>query len=168
MVSASWGLNVIRTVWLGLSFLVILAGAASFRLAFGHLEAANASSIVRPDDRRTVVTDTNADRLRAWQIYSAIATSDNAEQAKAGSFASTGWMVEPSSSQDWHEPVSPMVRKTRSERPKRKAKRSREIADKSRAPEQTKPCQLADFDAFRWALGLPTGCHIQQPSKAIP
>jgi len=47
--SSEWGLNVIRTFWLGFIFLIVLAGVGSFRLAFGNFDAANASAISRPD-----------------------------------------------------------------------------------------------------------------------
>jgi hypothetical protein len=159
MVSASWGLNVIRTVWLGLSFLVVLAGAASFRFAFGHFDAANASSIARSDHEHTVATVTKADRLRAEKISPAIVKSSNIDQGQAGSISSTSLMIVPPSGQDRH-PVSPKVREARSDRSKRKPARSQAIAEKSRGTEEAKPCQLMDFDAFRWALGMPTGCHI--------
>ena len=150
----------IRTVWLGLSFLVVLAGAASFRFAFGHFDAANASSIARSDHEHTVATVTKADRLRAETISPAIVKSGNIDQAQAGSISSTSLMIVLPSGQDRHEPVSPKVREARSERSKRKPARSQAIADKSRGTEEAKPCQLMDFDAFRWALGMPTGCHI--------
>ena len=58
----------IRTVWLGLLFLVILAAVSSFRFAFGHFDAANASGFVgsagdRAAGTKTVhETLTNADR----------------------------------------------------------------------------------------------------------
>jgi hypothetical protein len=45
---------VIRTIWLGFTFLIILAGAGSFRFAFGHFDVANASSIVLPENNRTI------------------------------------------------------------------------------------------------------------------
>ncbi len=53
----------IRTVWLGLSFLIILAGVGSFRFAFGHFGYANASSIVRVDGERLVDARTVQDTL---------------------------------------------------------------------------------------------------------
>jgi hypothetical protein len=157
MVSASWGLNVIRTVWLGLSFLVILAGAASFRLAFGHFDAANASSIARSDDERIVVTDTKSNPSRAAQISSAVPKSGNIDQAQVELVPSMG--IVPSAGQARREPVSKVL-KAGNERSKRKPGRSRAVAYKSQAAEEAKPCQLADFDALRWALSLPTGCHI--------
>ena len=44
----------IRTIWLGFTFLIVLAGVGSFRFAFGHFDAANASGIVRSEIDRTV------------------------------------------------------------------------------------------------------------------
>ena len=52
---SEWGLNVIRTIWLGLTFLIILAAVASFRFAYGNFDATNASSISRPELNRIVV-----------------------------------------------------------------------------------------------------------------
>ena len=158
MVSASWGLNVIRTVWLGLSFLIILAGAASFRFAFGHFDAANASGIARSDDERIVVIDTKSYPSRAPQISSTVLKSVNIDQSQVGLVPSTG--IVPSASQDRREPASLTGRKVRNERSKRRRDRSRAIANKFQAVEEAKSCQLADFDALRWAFSLPTGCHI--------
>lgn len=52
---SEWGLNVIRTIWLGLTFLIILAAVASFRFAYGNFDATNASSISRQESNRIVV-----------------------------------------------------------------------------------------------------------------
>ena len=59
----------IRTIWLGFTFLIVMAGVGSFRFAFGHFDAANASDIVHSEIDRAVVirpfqeTLTKADRL---------------------------------------------------------------------------------------------------------
>ena len=85
--SSEWGLNVIRTIWLGFMFLIILAGAGSFRFAFGHFDAANASGIVVSEVDRTVgskpVQDslTKADRLPV--VAYALPAPDAAELARA-------------------------------------------------------------------------------------
>jgi hypothetical protein len=68
-------------------FLIILAGAGSFRFAFGHFDAANASGIVVSEVDRTVgskpVQDslTKADRLPV--VAYALPAPDAAELAKA-------------------------------------------------------------------------------------
>jgi len=49
---------VIRTIWLGLTFLVILAAAASFRFADGNFDAANVSDVSRPKFDRIVIART--------------------------------------------------------------------------------------------------------------
>jgi hypothetical protein len=53
--SGEWGLNVIRTIWLGFTFLIVLAGVGAFRFAFGNFDAANASAIARPEVNYIVV-----------------------------------------------------------------------------------------------------------------
>lgn len=45
----------IRTIWLGLTFLIILAAAGSFRFAYGNFDPANATGISRPESNRIVV-----------------------------------------------------------------------------------------------------------------
>jgi hypothetical protein len=60
---------VIRTVWLGLAFLVVLAGVSSFRFAFGHFDLAYASISARAEIDSGAATNTvqetltEADRL---------------------------------------------------------------------------------------------------------
>ena len=56
--NSEWGLNVIRTIWLGLTFLIILAAVASFRFAYGNFNAANASGISRPELNRIAIART--------------------------------------------------------------------------------------------------------------
>ena len=48
----------IRTIWLGLTFLIILAAVASFRFAYGNFNAANASGISRPELNRIAIART--------------------------------------------------------------------------------------------------------------
>lgn len=48
----------IRTFWLGFIFLIVLAGVGAFRFAFGNFDAANASSIARPEVSYIVVAKT--------------------------------------------------------------------------------------------------------------
>jgi hypothetical protein len=43
--------------------------------------------------------------------------------------------------------------------PRRKQPKPDAVASKSQPPADSKTCQLEEFDAFRWAFSLPTGCH---------
>lgn len=45
----------IRTIWLGFTFLIVLAGVGAFRFAFGNFDAANASAIARPEVNYIVI-----------------------------------------------------------------------------------------------------------------
>lgn len=190
--SGEWGLNVIRTIWLGFTFLIILAGAGSFRFAFGHFDAANASGIVLSEVDRTVsskpVQDnlTKADRL---PVVYAPPAADAAELAKAAYLAAellprtspaavTPTVVDQQTVVDQmavdrqtavdqpavvdrrpQEAASPVVRQTRVQKPKRKQQKTDDVAGKSQPAADPKTCQLEEFDAFRWAFSLPTGCH---------
>jgi hypothetical protein len=174
---------VIRTVWLGFTFLIILAGAGSFRFAFGHFDTANASDIVLPENNRTfsakVVQDTltKADQL---PVAYAAPAPDAAELAKAAYDAvellnrplpavATPDVVEPTPDvveQQAQEPAPPVVRpappvvrKTKIEKPKRKQPKPDAVANKPLPAADPKICQAEEFEAFRYAFNLPTGCH---------
>jgi hypothetical protein len=192
--SSEWGLNVIRTIWLGFTFLIILAGAGSFRFAFGHFDAANASGIVVSEVDRTVgskpVQDnlTKADRLPV--VAYAPPAPDAAELAKAAYAAAEllprtspavvapavvdrQTVVDQQTANDrqmavdrqtavnrrTQEAAPPVVRQTRIQKPKRKQPKPDDVASKSQPAVDPKACQLEEFDAFRWAFNLPTGCH---------
>ena len=173
----------IRTIWLGFTFLIILAGAGSFRLAFGHFDVANASSIVLPEHDRTadpaVVQDTltKADQLPVAYVAPA---PDAAELAKAAYSAMelrhrllpavvTLGVVEPTPDvvqQQAEEPAPPVVRpappvvlKAKIEKPKRRQPKPDAVASKPLPAADLKTCQLEEFDALRHAFSLPTGCH---------
>jgi hypothetical protein len=174
--SGEWGLNVIRTIWLGFTFLIILAGAGSFRFAFGHFDAANASGIVVSEVDRTVgskpVQDnlTKADRLPV--VAYAPPAPDAAELAKAA-YAAAELLPRTSPAvvapvvvdrqtivdRQPQEAAPPVVRRTRIQKPKRKQPKPDAVASKSQPLADSKTCQLEEFDAFRWAFSLPTGCH---------
>ena len=166
----------IRTIWLGFTFLIILAGAGSFRFAFGHFDAANASGIVVSEVDRTVgskpVQDnlTKADRLPV--VAYAPPAPDAAELAKAAYAAAellprtspaviTSVVVDRQTIVDRQpqEAAPPVVRQTRIQKPKRKQLKPDAVASKSQPLADSKACQLEEFDAFRWAFSLPTGCH---------
>jgi hypothetical protein len=168
--SGEWGLNVIRTIWLGFTFLIILAGAGSFRFAFGHFDAANASGIVLSEVDRTVgskpVQDnlTKADRLPV--VAYVPAAPDAAESAKTAHAAAellprtSPAMVTPAFiDRRSQEAAPPVVRQTRIQKPKRKQPKPDAVASKSPPAADPKTCQLEEFVAFRWAFSLPTGCH---------
>jgi len=179
---------VIRTIWLGFTFLIILAGAGSFRFAFGHFDAANASGIVVSEVDRTVgskpVQDnlTKADRLPV--VAYAPPAPDAAELAKAAYAAAEllprtspavvtpavidrQTVVDQQTANDrqtaadrrTQEAAPPVVRQTRIQKPKRKQPKPDDVASKSQPAADPKACQLEEFDAFRWAFNLPTGCH---------
>jgi hypothetical protein len=190
--SGEWGLNVIRTIWLGFTFLIILAGAGSFRFAFGHFDAANASGIVISEIDRTVGSKTIQDTLtkaeRLPVAYVPPAT-DAAELAKAAYLAAellsrtppavvTPTVVDRETVVDQtaadrqtavdrptvverrpQEAAPPVVRQTRIQKPKRKQPKPDDVASKFQLAADSKACQLEEFDAFRWAFSLPTGCH---------
>jgi hypothetical protein len=173
---------VIRTIWLGFTFLIILAGAGSFRFAFGHFDVANASSIVLPEQDRTigarVVQDTltKADQLPVAYVAPA---SDAAELAKAAYSAVellhpplpavVTPVVEPAPDvveQQVQEPAPPavqsalpVVRKAKVEKPKRKPPKPDAVVSKPLQAADMKTCQVEEFEAFRYAFNLPTGCH---------
>ena len=187
--SGEWGLNVIRTIWLGFTFLIILAAAGSFRFAFGHFDTANASGIVVTEQIRTIgwraVQDTltKADQL---PIASVAPSPDAAELAKAAYSAveplnqtppvmPTPEVVEPQAAVEQPaivEPpapdavsrrvkvaAAPVLRKAKIEKPKTRLPKPDAVAGKSSPAMDLKTCQLEEFDAFRYAFSLPTGCH---------
>lgn len=159
----------IRTIWLGFAFLIILAGVGSFRFAYGHFDAANASGIVRPEVDRTVgtkayqETSTKADRLRVAYVSPA---PDDTELAKTNDIAAellsriSPAIVTPDIvGRHWRESAASVIRPTRIQKAKRKQAKPDAIASKPELAAEPKACQLEEFDAFRWAFNLPTGCH---------
>lgn len=194
--SGEWGLNVIRTFWLGFTFLIILAGAGSFRFAFGHFDTANASGIVLPEQNRAisskVVPDTltKADQLPVSLAASVTPSPDTAELLKAAYNAVEALNQKPPAASDVVEQPSvaeqpaiveqpaviepqaadvarrrakvaaaPAVRKARIEKPRPKQPKPDAVASKSSPAPDLKTCQLEEFEAFRYAFSLPTGCH---------
>ena len=123
------GLNVIRTIWLGFTFLIVLAAVGSFRFAFGHFDAANASSIGRSDVDRTAGTRTtqeiftSTERLRVAYVSP---VSDDAQSARANYipaeliFRTSPAIVTPSSvSRHLLDSVSSVIRQTRNQKSER-------------------------------------------------
>lgn len=173
----------IRTIWLGFTFLIIMAGAGSFRFAFGHFDTANASGIVHPEQSRTISSKVVQDTLtKADQLPVAYAAPapDAAELAKAAYSAVellhpmpqavvTPEVAKPAPDvveQQAQEPAAPVVRptppvvrKTKIQKPKLKQPKPEAVASKSPPATDLKVCQLEEFEAFRYAFSLPTGCH---------
>jgi hypothetical protein len=172
---------VIRTIWLGFTFLIIMAGAGSFRFAFGHFDAANASGIVLSDNNRTVSskvvrdTLTNADQLPVAYVTPA---PDAAELAKVAYSAVESLHATPPAmvtpdvvEQQAQEPATPaahpapaarpapVVRKAKIQKAQRKQPKPDAVASQSLPTADLKACQLEEFDAFRYAFSLSTGCH---------
>ena len=56
-------------------------------------------------------------------------------------------------------PPLPSSGKQKSRSPKRKQPKPDAVAGKSPPAADLKACQLEEFDAFRYAFSLPTGCH---------
>ena len=159
----------IRTIWLGFTFLIVLAGVGSFRFAFGHFDAANASGIVRSEIDRTVGTKasqetlTKAERLPVAYVSPA---PDATELAKANHITAellsrtSPAIVAPSIvGRHRYESALPIIRQTRSQKAKRKQAKNDAIASKSQLVAEPKACQLEEFDAVRWAFNVSTGCH---------
>jgi hypothetical protein len=171
---------VIRTIWLGFTFLIVMAGVGSFRFAFGHFDAANASGIVHSEVDRTDVTkpsqetSTKADRLPVAYVSPAPASPapDDTELAKTNEAAvellsriSPAIVTPDIVSRHWQESVPPVIRlkriqKAKLKQVKLKQAKAEPIASKPPLPLDPKACQLEEFDAFRWAFSLPTGCHL--------
>jgi hypothetical protein len=167
--SGEWGLNVIRTIWLGFTFLVILAGAGSFRFAFGHFDAANASGIVLSEVDRTVGSKTAQDTLtKAERLPVAyVSPAPDANELARAAYLAAALLPRTSPAmatpdvidRHWQESVPPVVRQTRIQKPKRKQPKPDAVASKPEPAADPKACQLEEFDAIRWAFSLPTGCH---------
>jgi hypothetical protein len=157
---------VIRTVWLGLLFLVVLAGVSSFRFAFGAFDDAYALGIARPEGDRAAgattaqETLTSADRSVAFVSSGPDIKLAVADQTWAVSSRTPPAIVTPRiANRHWQEPASPVTRQAKVQKPKRKHAVKDAIADQPQAAVEPKACQLADFDAIRRAFNLPTGCH---------
>lgn len=173
----------IRTIWLGFTFLIVMAGAGSFRFAFGHFDVANASGIALPEHNRTigskVVQDTLTKADQSPVAYVAPAP-DAADLAKAA-YSAVELLHRPQPTavapevvertpdvvgQQVQEPAPPViqsappvVRKAKVQKPKRKQSKADAVASKPLPATDPKTCQSEEFDAFRYALSLPTGCH---------
>lgn len=181
----------IRTIWLGFTFLIVMAGVGSFRFAFGHFDAANASGIVHSEVDRTAVTKpfqetlTKADRLPVVAYVSPASISlapassapvspapDDAELAKANEAAvellariSPAITAPEIVSRNWQEAVPPVIpqkriQKVKLKQAKLKPVKNEPVASKPPLAPDSKACQLEEFDAFRWAFSMPTGCHL--------
>jgi hypothetical protein len=177
---------VIRTIWLGFTFLIVMAGVGSFRFAFGHFDAANASGIVHSEVDRTVVTKpfqetlTKADRLPvvAYVLPAPVSLTpvspapDDTELAKANDAAvellariSPAIVAPDIVCRHWQGSVPPVIpqrqiQKVKLKQAKLKQVKNEPIASKPPLALDPKACQLEEFDAFRWAFSMPTGCYL--------
>lgn len=151
----------VRTVWLGLIFLIILAGVGSFRFAFGHFDVANASGIVRADGDRAagmkVIKETLTDADRSPVHFTSPPSELDTPKASHTPTELVSRSVRAIEmpriiGRHWHDPKSDTGSKQKHKNPSANA-------DKSQAPAEPKACQLLEFDAIRLALGMPTGCH---------
>ena len=210
----------IRTIWLGLTFLIILAAVASFRFAYGNFDAANASGISRPELNRIVIARTvqqpvaNTAPLRVAYVPPASVDAGFAKPEPdldpvgpllrvppaivAANNLSPPWRelssfetgkakgqkirrkdtefakpepdrdaVEPllrvppaiagSSSPPWRD-LSSFAPQQKDQKVRRRNAKKEAVVDNDPAAAEPMACQLEDFDAFRWALSLPTGC----------
>lgn len=203
----------IRTIWLGFTFLIVLAGVGAFRFAFGNFDAANASAIARPEVNYIVVAKSiqlapvNSEPLPAPFVLPAPALadtlldSDKVDAAKA-EIAEVNveavkdenvWPEPPSQTlpalvatgkpgPDWRDasalgprrmtatdprhakPVESRQKQASEPRQKpdqkavRKTPKNESVVNKDQETAEPKTCQAAEFDAFRWAFKLPTGC----------
>lgn len=173
----------IRTVWLGLSFLILLAGVGSFRFAFGHFDATNASGFVRPDldrvaeTRATQETLTDTDRLMPLAYIPAVpyvVMEQPASELPELSVSTPSIIVsaplavvplpvanprlqrQRSVAAAMAQAREPQARETKSK--PRPAKKSA-VVDTTQAVPEPKACQPAEFDAVRWAFDMQAGCR---------
>lgn len=170
-------------MWLGLSFLILLAGVGSFRFAFGHFDATNASGFVRQElDRVTETraaqeTLTDTDRLMPLAYIPAVPDVVMEQPAPElpelsvsapSIIASTPLAVVPlpvanprlqkqrSVAAAMAQAREPQARDTK---PKPKLAKKGAVADTTQAVPEPKACQPAEFDAVRWAFDMQTGCR---------
>ena len=163
----------IRTIWLGFTFLIVLAAAGSFKFAFGNFGAANASSIGRAKVGRVVIaravqpTITNTEHLLGAHVSPAPAVAELAPVvAELARFDPISVEPAPRTS-----PV-PLLKgaaksqrreratgQTQDRKSNRKIAKSEVVANKYQQTVEPKSCQLEEFDVLRWAFNLPTGCH---------
>jgi hypothetical protein len=140
-----------------------LGGVCSFKFAFGPIHAASASDIVRSDREDTVVTskvqEAEVDRWRIAYAFTEIelvkASHAPAEVSRTPVAMVTSRIIRP----DCRKPAASVIRQAGDQKSKRKRANSNAIADKSEEAAEPMACQLADFDAVRAALHLPTGCR---------
>jgi hypothetical protein len=138
-----------------------LGGVGSFKLAYGPLDAANASDIVRSDGAGTVVTSRVQEaEVDQWRVAYAFAEIELAKASHAPAEVSRtpiAIVTSPVISRNCRAPVASVIRQA--QKSKRKRANRDAIAAKSEEATEPKACQLADFDAVRAALNLPTGCR---------
>jgi hypothetical protein len=160
---------VIRTIWLGLSFLIVLAGVVSFRIAFGYFDVANAAGIPRAEGKLSAVikpiqeTPVKTAQLPIAYVSSATeAQLAAANEAHAELFRQTPVAIATSRiiGRQRQELAAPAIQRAGNQKAKRKLVKNDATTDRSGLAAEPKACQLADFETLRAAFNLPTGCRI--------
>jgi hypothetical protein len=163
----------VRTVWLGLSFLVILGGVVSFRIAFGYFDVANAASPPRLERKLIAeikpMQDKPMQEMPVEPPQSPIADVSSAtkvelaavNEAHAELVQQTPAAIATSRINGRHgqERATPVIQRPANQKAKRKLAKSDASTDKSVLATEPKACQLADFEALRATFNLPTGCR---------
>jgi hypothetical protein len=163
---------VIRTVWLGFAFLIVIVGAGSFRFASGNFDAANASVVIRPPGDRVVAAKTVVPKTAVQQDFTkrppstyVLSAQTIVEPAKVNDSSAELLLQLPSAitessraSQRRREVSAPATMRTKNRKATRKPIKSNSDLSNDQAAAEPKACQLQEFDAVRWAFNVPTGC----------
>lgn len=159
----------IRTIWLGLSFLIILAGVVSFRIAFGYFDVANAAGIPRLEGKLTAeIKPIKETPVKTAQLPIAYVSSATEVQLAATNethaevFRQTPVAIATSRiiGRERQERAALAIQRAGNQKAKRKLVKNDAGTDKSGLAAEPKACQLADFEALRAAFNLATGCRI--------
>ena len=157
-----------RAIWLGISFLVFLSAAASFRFAFGHFDVAGAPNLVRSDGGLATVgssafqgTLTKSDRLPVAYISPAIDIKPMpANYMPDLSLLPPSTAVAPRIvSRHWRDLNAHLIREARDRKSKRRYAKKDANGIPPKANAEASTCQLEGVDAIRRALKLATGCQ---------
>jgi len=159
----------IRTVWLGIFFLIFLGGTAAFKFAFGEPEpamAASALNLVASDHELPMVgadhhqdTLTKGDRLEIAYVHPA--TEPNlipASHAPAPPRAAQTAVLRQIISRHWHDPNDPKLRQRRDQNSKRKEAKYGSAPTHPRATAESGACLSDGFGTIRRAFNLSPSC----------
>ena len=160
------GHDLIRTVWLGLFFLIFLAGAAAFKLAFGEpATAASAMTLVPSHHELPTVgantsqdTLTKGDRLEVAYVRPTIdpipTSYAPAPPPQSGPIAVPRRIV----IRHWHDPSDPKARQTRDQKSKQKEAKKGSAPVHPKATAEASVCPSDGFETIRRALNLSPSC----------